>query len=200
MRQRQCRHNQCADNRKSPDRYRHGNRCNRLICRVGSSPNRRGTTCALKLIVEDDRTSNAGAVAALQLLVTQHPHLAAIIGPMLSTEVQAMTPLIEQYQIPVLVGGTDPKITHEGDRWIFRVRPNDEYSARTMAYFVIKRLGLRRVAVVHSTDAFGTGEISTSKSGYPPTEAKLSWTKVTPTEAPTTRALWKLSPRSIPKP
>jgi branched-chain amino acid transport system substrate-binding protein len=107
--------------------------------------------------VEDDRTSNAGAVAALQLLVTQHPHLAAIIGPMLSTEVQAMTPLIEQYQIPVLVGGTDPKITHEGDRWIFRVRPNDEYSARTMAYFVIKRLGLRRVAVVHSTDAFGTG-------------------------------------------
>ncbi|MCF8565584.1 ABC transporter substrate-binding protein [Alicyclobacillus tolerans] len=111
----------------------------------------------LKLIVEDDQTTNPGTVNAFNKLVSQYPKLTAIIGPIRSTEVQAINPNIQQAGVPVLIGGTDPQLTHENDPWIFRFRPNDSYSARTMAYYLIKKLGLKKIAIVHSTDAFGTG-------------------------------------------
>ncbi len=111
----------------------------------------------LKLIVEDDQTTNPGTVNAFSKLVSQYPNLVAIIGPIRSTEVQAITPNIEQAGIPVLIGGTDPQLTHENDPWVFRFRPNDTYSARTMAYYLIKKLNLSKIAIVHSTDAFGNG-------------------------------------------
>ena len=34
---------------------------------------------------------------------------------------------------PVLIGGTDPVLTHMGNPWYFRFRPNDTYSARVIA-------------------------------------------------------------------
>lgn len=111
----------------------------------------------LKLIVEDDQTTNPGTVNAFNKLVSQYPNLTAIIGPIRSTEVQAITPNIEQTGIPVLIGGTDPQLTHENDPWVFRFRPNDSYSARTMAYYLIKKLHLTKIAIVHSTDGFGSG-------------------------------------------
>src|ERR1700674_3529362 len=57
---------------------------------------------------------------------------------------------------PVLIGGTDPAITHMGNAWLFRFRPNDSYSARVIADFGVKTLGKKKWAIVHSTDAFGT--------------------------------------------
>jgi branched-chain amino acid transport system substrate-binding protein len=111
----------------------------------------------LELVYEDDQTTNPGTVAAFQKLVTSYPNLAAILGPIRSTETQAITPLIEQYKIPVLEGGTDPEITHEGDHWVFRFRPNDSYSGRTMAYYLTQVLHKKTIAIVHSTDAFGEG-------------------------------------------
>ena len=120
-------------------------------------------TCALpiygrplKLEVQDDQTTNAGAVAAFQRLI-QSGNVTAIIGPIRSTEVQAITPYIERAQIPVIMGGTAPALTHEGDPWVFRTRPNDSYSAKALATFVVKTLHLSKVAVIHSSDAFGTG-------------------------------------------
>jgi branched-chain amino acid transport system substrate-binding protein len=57
---------------------------------------------------------------------------------------------------PVLIGGTDPAITHMGNPWFFRFRPHDVYSARVIADHGAKALGKRKWAIVHSTDAFGT--------------------------------------------
>jgi branched-chain amino acid transport system substrate-binding protein len=57
---------------------------------------------------------------------------------------------------PVLIGGTDPALTHMGNPWLFRFRPNDIYSARVIADYGAKVLGKRKWAIVHSTDAFGT--------------------------------------------
>ncbi|MCL8208105.1 MAG: ABC transporter substrate-binding protein [Actinomycetia bacterium] len=111
----------------------------------------------LKLIVEDDQSTNPGTVAAFEKLVNSYPDLVAVIGPIRSTEMQAITPLVEQYKIPVLEGGTDPTITHEGDPWVFRFRPNDNYSGRTMAYYLTQVLHKKNIAIVHSTDAFGEG-------------------------------------------
>jgi branched-chain amino acid transport system substrate-binding protein len=52
--------------------------------------------------------------------------------------------------------GTDPQLTHMGNPWLFRFRPNDIYSARVIADYGVKTLGRRKWAILHSTDAFGT--------------------------------------------
>ena len=57
---------------------------------------------------------------------------------------------------PVMIGGTDPVLTHMGNPWYFRFRPNDNYSARVIADYGTKMLGKRKWAIVHTTDAFGT--------------------------------------------
>lgn len=57
---------------------------------------------------------------------------------------------------PVMIGGTDPALTHVGNPWFFRFCPNDIYSARVIADYGVKVLGKRKWAIVHSTDAFGT--------------------------------------------
>src|SRR6476659_4431541 len=55
-----------------------------------------------------------------------------------------------------MIGGTDPQLTHIGNPWLFRFRPNDTYSARVIADYGVKTLDKKKWAIVHSTDAFGT--------------------------------------------
>jgi branched-chain amino acid transport system substrate-binding protein len=57
---------------------------------------------------------------------------------------------------PVMFGGTDPNLTKLGNPWLFRFRPNDNYSGRVIADYGVKTLGKKKWAVLHSTDAFGT--------------------------------------------
>ncbi|HVJ53900.1 MAG TPA: ABC transporter substrate-binding protein [Aliidongia sp.] len=110
----------------------------------------------LKLVVEDDQTTNPGAVNAFSRLATD-PEIPAFLGPIRSTEVDAMSPDIVKTGKPVFIGGTAPKLTHQGNPWLFRCRPNDSYSARVIADYGADTLGLKKWAIVHSTDAFGTG-------------------------------------------
>ena len=67
-----------------------------------------------------------------------------------------MAPDILKTGKPVMIGGTDPILTHMGNPWLFRFRPNDSYSARVIADYGVNTLGKKKWAIVHSTDAFGT--------------------------------------------
>ncbi len=35
----------------------------------------------------------------------------------------------------MMIGGTDPALTHMGNRWLFRCRPNDSYSAKVICQY-----------------------------------------------------------------
>ena len=109
----------------------------------------------LELVTEDDQTTNPGAVLAFSKLASQ-PEIVAFLGSIRSTQNHAMAPDILKAGKPVCFGGTDPTLTHLGNPWLFRFRPNDSYSARVIADFGIVTLGKKKWAVVHSTDAFGT--------------------------------------------
>jgi len=109
----------------------------------------------IELVVEDDQTTNPGAVLAFSKLASD-PSIPAFIGSVRSTQVQAMSPDIQKYGRPMMIGGTDPTLTHSGNPWLFRCRPNDSYSARVIADFGIDTLGKKKWAIVHSTDTFGT--------------------------------------------
>jgi branched-chain amino acid transport system substrate-binding protein len=109
----------------------------------------------LELVIEDDQTTNPGVVLAFSKLAG-NVEFAAFIGPIRSTQIHAMAPDALKLGKPVMIGGTDPALTHMGNPWFFRFRPHDVYSARVIADYGTKTLGKRKWAIVHSTDAFGT--------------------------------------------
>ncbi|KJC33463.1 ABC transporter substrate-binding protein [Bradyrhizobium sp. LTSP857] len=108
-----------------------------------------------ELIVEDDQTTNPGIVLAFSKLASQ-PDIVGFLGSIRSTQVHAMAPDVIKLGKPVMIGGTDPNLTHMGNQWLFRCRPNDSYSGRVIAEFGVNTLGKKKWAVLHSTDAFGT--------------------------------------------
>jgi len=109
----------------------------------------------IEFVIEDDQTTNPGVVLALSKLAGDKD-IPAFIGPILSTQIHAIAPDIQRLGKPVMIGGTDPQLTHMGNPWLFRFRPNDVYSARVIADYGVKTLGKKKWAIVHSTDAFGT--------------------------------------------
>jgi branched-chain amino acid transport system substrate-binding protein len=109
----------------------------------------------LELVIEDDQTTNPGVVLPFSRLAG-NAVIAAFLGPIRSTQVHALAPDVLKLAKPVMIGGTDPALTHMGNPWFFRFRPNDIYSARVIADYRAKVLGKRNWAIVHSTDAFGT--------------------------------------------
>ncbi len=110
----------------------------------------------IELQIEDNQSTNPGTVLAYSKLVGEGG-ITAIVGPIRSTQIQAASPTIQKGGIPAMVGGTDPSLTKVNNPWIFRVRPNDSYSSRVIADFGVNSLKLKKWAIVHSTDAFGSG-------------------------------------------
>jgi branched-chain amino acid transport system substrate-binding protein len=108
-----------------------------------------------ELIVEDDQTTNPGIVLAFSKLAAQSD-IVGFLGSIRSTQVHAMAPDVLKLGKPVMIGGTDPNLTHMGNQWLFRCRPNDSYSGRVIAEFGVNTLGKKKWFVLHSTDAFGT--------------------------------------------
>ena len=109
----------------------------------------------VELIVEDDQTTNPGIVLAFSKLASQSD-IVAFLGSIRSTQVHAMAPDVLKVGKPVMIGGTDPALTHMGNPWLFRFRPNDSYSGKVIAEYGVNTLGKKKWAIVHSTDAFGT--------------------------------------------
>jgi branched-chain amino acid transport system substrate-binding protein len=109
----------------------------------------------LDLTIEDDQTTNPGIVLAFSRLAS-NPEFVAFLGSIRSTQVHAIASDVIKIGKPVMIGGTDPALTHLGNPWFFRCRPNDVYSARVIADYGARALGKKKWAIVHSTDAFGT--------------------------------------------
>ena len=109
----------------------------------------------LELVIEDDQTTNPGAVLAFSRLSSQ-PDIVAFIGSVRSTQVQAIAPDVLKAGKPCTFGGTDPTLTQQGNKWLFRCRPNDSYSAKVIAEFGTGTLKKEKWAVINSTDTFGS--------------------------------------------
>ena len=94
----------------------------------------------LDLTIEDDQTTNPGIVLAFSRLASNREFV-AFLGSIRSTQVHAIAPDVLKLGKPVMMGGTDPVLTHMGNPWFFRCRPNDIYSARFIAHYGANALG-----------------------------------------------------------
>ena len=110
----------------------------------------------IQLIIEDNQSSNPGALAALQKAVEQDQVL-ALVGVVKSTQVMAMSDAIKSYAIPVFIGGTNATLTKQGNPWLFRVRPDDSIAAAAMVKYIKENTSFTKIGILHDSDAFGTG-------------------------------------------
>ncbi len=107
-------------------------------------------------IVEEDATNdNQSAVSALNKLLGEN--VVAIVCPVLSTQIQAMAPVMKTHDVPWMTGGTAVKNTQLGVTNLFRLRGSDGITAAGMTNFAVQDKKAKRVAILHASDAFGTG-------------------------------------------
>ncbi len=127
----------------------------------------------IELVTEDDQTTNPGAVLAFSKLAAQ-PDIVAFLGSIRSTQNHAMAADILKTGKPVCFGGTDPALTKMGNPWLIRFRPNNSYSGRVIAAYGVDTLAKKNWAIVHSTDAFGTGGFKALSAALDKSGAKVA--------------------------
>lgn len=118
----------------------------------------------IKLVTEDNQSTNPGALAALQKSVEQDKAL-AVMGVVKSTQIQAMSDAVKNYGVPFIMGGTNADLTKAGNQWLFRVRPDDSIAAGAMVKYIKEDMKLTKVGILHDADAFGTGGANLVDSG-----------------------------------
>jgi branched-chain amino acid transport system substrate-binding protein len=57
----------------------------------------------------------------------------------------------------MMIGGTNAGLTKAGNPWLFRVRPDDSIAAAAMVKYANEDLKVKKLGIIHDTDAFGTG-------------------------------------------
>ena len=110
----------------------------------------------INLITVDNQSTNPGALAALNRAVEQEKVL-ALVGSGHSTQVLAMSDAIKRYAIPTIIQATNASLTHQGNPWLFRVRPDDSIAAAAMVKYIKEDTKFTKIGILHDTDAFGTG-------------------------------------------
>jgi branched-chain amino acid transport system substrate-binding protein len=122
---------------------------------INSRPGKCFDDRPVELVVEDATNDNQAAVGALNKLLGEN--IVAVVQPVLSTQIQAMAPVMKGVPLPWMTGGTAVKNTQLGLNNLFRCRASDAITAHGLVDFAVKDKKLKKIGVLHSSEAFGTG-------------------------------------------
>jgi branched-chain amino acid transport system substrate-binding protein len=122
--------------------------------------------------VTDTATSPEVAVNALERAMTGDD-VVAVVAPMLGTQMLALVPLADEFDVPLVTVSGTAKITELGSPNVYRFFPGDVVVKRAHARYAVEELGIKRPAVVFQTTAYGqSGRAELSKNltalGSPP--------------------------------
>jgi branched-chain amino acid transport system substrate-binding protein len=115
--------------------------------------------------IYDTGTSATGAATALDKALSSGDAIAAAIT-IFGTEVVAMMPVAEEYEVPMLTISGLSKVTESGNPWMFRFLPNDREIKVAHARYVKEELGLSRPALIGDTTAYGQGGFALLKENF----------------------------------
>lgn len=107
----------------------------------------------ITLIEEDDTSRTAGAVTAYNKVIAQD--ICSMFGQTYSTQVLAEAPFIMKTGVPYVFSATNPKITHMGNKWMFRLRTNDEVVAQILAHYIVEKMGMKKIAITYGNEEYG---------------------------------------------
>jgi branched-chain amino acid transport system substrate-binding protein len=105
----------------------------------------------IELYYEDDQSIPTNAVVAATKLI-KDKKVVAMVGTSMSDAALAIIPICEQENTPFINSGP-ARIPFK--KWIFSTGPGDARGAAHMIDYAAKDLGAKRIALFHSTDAYG---------------------------------------------
>lgn len=109
----------------------------------------------LEIVLEDTGASPTTAVTALRRALGSNP--IAVIGPIIGTQVLAMSPEIQKDAVPFLVIPGTMKVTQIGNPWLFRFQVTDMVSRRVVSKFTLEQLKKTKIGILHVNDEYGIG-------------------------------------------
>ncbi len=110
----------------------------------------------IRIIYEDDQGDPQKAVSAVTKLINID-RVPVIIGPMWSSPVLAVAPLVEKKHVVLLSPtASNPDITNAGD-YVFRNTYSDLFEGSKTAEYAYKKLGYRKMGILYINNDFGRG-------------------------------------------
>jgi len=108
----------------------------------------------LEFVKVDDQTDPRLAVQGLQGLI-DNAKVVGIFGPSGSATAVAAKPIAEQQQIVLLSTSGSVALTNPPANWYFRATLTNDQNSQVVLNYLGKTKGAKRIAVIHSDDAFG---------------------------------------------
>ncbi|KAF0221909.1 MAG: Extracellular ligand-binding [Geobacteraceae bacterium] len=110
----------------------------------------------IEIIYEDSKGEPASAVSATQKLIAQDK-VNVIIGDAFSSPTLAMVPIIDKSKVLLMSPtASSPKLTNSS-KYFFRVWPSDIAEGSVAAEVAVKRLKLKRTAILHGNNDYSIG-------------------------------------------
>jgi len=117
----------------------------------------------VELVAMDDKADPKEAVSVANKLVADSSVVAVVGNPNSGTALPA-SPVYHQNGMPfVIAAATNPKITQQGFREVFRICPTDDMQGPQAANFAIEELKKTRIALLHDKSPYGQGLVGQFK-------------------------------------
>jgi len=120
----------------------------------------------LILVVEDDRADPKTAVSGAQKLTSSKDVIAVIGHPNSGCAIPASKVYNDSGVVFLTTTATNPKLTQQGYKYIFRFAPTDDVQGFSIAEFIFRKLGHKSVVLLHDNGAYGKGIESKVKMRY----------------------------------
>lgn len=110
----------------------------------------------IDMLIEDDQHDPKQAVSVANKLV--NAGVAGVIGHFNSSCSIPASDVYNRAGIPMISpGSTNPQLTEKGHKGVFRVCGRDDQQGKVGAEFVINKLNLKKIAVIHDKTTYGQG-------------------------------------------
>jgi len=104
--------------------------------------------------VVDTATAPENAVNALLRVLDAGP-VAAIVAPMLGTQMLVLMPKAVEEKLPLITVSGTASLTEQGNPWVFRFFPSDKLAKEAHVRYAVEQLGKRKLALIYQTTAYG---------------------------------------------
>src|SRR5260370_7760908 len=109
----------------------------------------------LALTTEDTGASSTDALNAMNRILEGKPLI--IFGSMISPHIFAQTEVVAKSETPFLFGATNPKVTAQGTKCLFRTHVHDSQLADLIPEYLVKSLGKTKPGIMAVADDYGLG-------------------------------------------
>jgi branched-chain amino acid transport system substrate-binding protein len=115
----------------------------------------------IELLLVDDYCDPDQAIGAARKLVAAR--VAAVLGHICSGAAIPASKIYEEAGVLLITTATNPKLTDQGFRTVFRILGRDTQQGTMAANYLAKRWGSQEIAIVHDGGAYGKGVTEAAK-------------------------------------